>query len=206
MSQFQVSFSSFVSAELAPKEGKRQALHSFRLGMLEGAAVLALTSGNATQILQAQQTALQAKGSLAKAYRAGFAAMGKVSAMERAPGKVTAAITAAATELAQPLIQKFSEAFLIECPLEVPERTEEQKEAAKAKADAKALARAKELGLVEPGSVAGAVPMGPAALVDLMVSMLATGQISGENLAELTQACKAANKAAKASAKEMQPA
>jgi hypothetical protein len=182
-----------MSAELSRDKGQ---FHAIRMTIVT-AAIDASLRGNRTQYLQAQALASGAKGNLAKAYRAGFAA---VPAPEKFAysGKLTAAVAEQIATKATELAQAFSDAFVKVAPLTKAEQTEDEKakaEAAKkAKADKAAIARAEELGYVKPREV------GVSELTEQVVALIAAGQIEGENLALIATACKQVARKAKQTA------
>lgn len=190
-----ITLVSFVSAELSKDRGQ---MHAIRLTVVR-AAIDAALRGNKTQCLQAAAMVATAKGQLAKAYRAGFDA---VPAPEKFPyaGKLSAADAAAIAAKAEELTEKFSAAFVEVFPLTSAELTEEEKakkEAAKKeKADKAAIARAQELGYVPAPK-----ELGVSELTDKVCELIASGQLSGENLELISKAIQAAKEAAKVTAR-----
>lgn len=184
-----ITLVSFMSAELSRDKGQ---MHTLRMACVTSALDAGLR-GNLTQWLQAQALAVNAKGQLAKAYRAAFAAV-PAPVKHAYTGKLTAADAAAIATKADEAAAVFSAAFVGVYPLTDAEKTDADKAAAKAKKEAKAKKDAEEL-----MTAAGWAPMrevGVSELTDQVVSLIQSGAIGAENLSKLTEACKAAAKAA----------
>jgi hypothetical protein len=141
------TFAQFISADL----GNASARHAIRMEALTKAVVMAMR-GNKSELIEAQGFVLTQKGKIAKAYVAGFEALGNV-ARHAYTGKLTADVSATIDAMAKEKAEVFGKAFIEVSPLEVAEKTEEEK--AKAKADKEAKAekafkeKASELGYVK---------------------------------------------------------
>ena len=174
----------------------RAQAHELRLSLLEQAIIVALL-GNATQVTDAAAAAA-GKTQLARAWRAGFAALPATIARLPYTGKATDAVRAEAAKQAAPMVTAFDSAFLQVAPLAPAEKTEEEKAAAKVKREATARKAAEDLarslGWQQPG--VDVATLTPAALVDHVVACIGDGRITGENLIALAQAVKAATKPA----------
>lgn len=179
----------------------RAQAHGLRLSLLEQAIIVALL-GNATQVTDAAAAAA-GKTQLARAWRAGFAALPSTIARLPYTGKATDAVRAEAAKQAAPMLAAFDAAFLEVAPLAPAEKTEEEKAAAKAKREATARKAAEDLarslGWQQPG--VDVATLTPAALVDHVIQCIGDGRITGENLIALAQAVKAATKPASEPAK-----
>ncbi len=184
-----ISFAQFVTTDIAQDRAGQMAL---RLTFV-CAAIDAALRGNATQY-DAAVTAGTGKTDRAKAYAAGFKAVPRPAKFDY-KGKLTQATADAIAAQAEELTAAFSAAFLAILPLEAVKVADDVKAARKAKAaataKAKALEVAKAAGYVPAADAVPAVnlqAMGPAAIADAVASLIATGQLSADNVAVILSA------------------
>lgn len=199
-----LTFAGFVSADVT---GDRSAFHTLRLEYVHAAIATALL-GNATPMLEAAPHA-NGKTQKARAYKAGFSAVGEVSKFKvngkPYAGKATDAIRQAIDDEAARLTEVFSTAFCEVFPLTPAELTEEQKASREAKRNAtfarKAAEWASANGYAKPqdgtapqpaaGETLNRETMGPAAFADAVILAVSTGFLPDDSCTAILRAINA---------------